>query len=165
MKQPPKELLKKKITPEDTLRLLSQVNPPEGLSGRIEARLASTRISEPEPEKRKWWQLSFLTAFPRTAVASLLVCAVIGGGIGLYRSHRSSMLPPPIRLNSGGMGAAGAVRVAPAGIVAPEGTSPRLAPKNSRGRAVIPEGHKPRPKGVAVPNTPPPSDKDSGQEK
>lgn len=157
--QPPKKQFEKKVAPEDTLRLLAQVAPPTGLAERIETRLSSARLIEAEPVRQRWWQVSFLTAFPRTAAASLILCAVIGGGIGLYQSHKSSTLPPPVRFSSGGMGAAGAIRVAPAGVVPPTGTSPRTAPKSFHGRAVIQAGHKTRPKGVVVPNTPPPMEK------
>ncbi len=167
MKQPPENFSKKRnapeITHEDTLRLLAHANPPAGLSERIEARLASAQSMQTKPARRNRGHFFFFTAHPRIIAASLVGCILIAGGVGLYRVHRSATLPPPVRL-SPGVGAAGAIRVAPAGVVPPTGTAPRTAPKNSHGRAVIQAGHKPRPKGVAVPNTPPPAEKDTTPE-
>lgn len=176
MNHPPEDFSTKKITPdstpriasgvtpEDTLRLLANANPPAGLAERVEARLASMQAMEPDRARRNRGPFFFLTAYPRTVAASLVGCILLAGGIGFYRVHRSAALPPPIRMNSGGMGAAGAIRVAPAGVAAPTTVPPRTAPKNVHGRAVIQAGRKPRPKGVAVPNTPPPAEKDTAPE-
>jgi hypothetical protein len=158
MRQRPSESFsEQKISAEDTLRLLAKVDPPARLAERIEARLASARNIGFEHEKRSPWLFSFVTAYPRAIAASLTVCSLIGGA-GLYHIHKPATLPPPVRMTPGSMGAAGAIRVAPAGILPPADAPVRIAPKNFHGRAVIQAG-KLRPKGVGVPNTPPLAEK------
>lgn len=149
---------------DDTLRLLAQSKAPEGLAQRIEKRLASADVKPLKQARKLWWQRFLTPGYPQVAMASVLLCVAVGATVGAFRWHRAPVLPLPVRMNQGGVGAAGAVRVAPAGVAAPEGTMPRIAPKSAHGRAVIQAGHKTRPKGVAVPNTPPPPDRGSSPE-
>lgn len=157
---PPKNQNKAKIAPEDTLRLLASVQPPEGLAERIEGRLSAARMEQVEPTRSAWWKFSFVMEHPRAVAAACALCVVVGGGFGVYHARHSAPLPPPVRLNPGAMGAAGAIRVAPAGVLPPKDVTARPAPKNFHGRAVVSPGRKPLPKGVAVPHTPPPGDND-----
>jgi hypothetical protein len=157
--RPPENFPGEKILPEDTLRLLAQVDPPVGLAERIEARLASTEVADTKHVKRNPWLFSFVVAHPRMIAASLTICSLVGGGAGFYHFHKSATLPPPVRMSPGSMGAAGAIRVAPAGVLPPADAPVRTVPKNFHGRAVVQAGAKPRPKGVGVPNTPPKAEK------
>ncbi len=92
---------------EDTLRLLAQLPPPEGLSGRVLHRLAVERAAAP---RRSFWSLWLPMQRVQYAGAALLVVAVIGSTWSVYHVHPATGVTPSHSAPSAGFGSAGAER-------------------------------------------------------
>lgn len=165
---PPQNSTCREISPEETLRLFAKANPPAGLKERIEIRLSQEQTLQRTAKASRWsQQIFFFSAHPRLATASLLGAVCLMAGFGLHHLHSSAPLPPPIRMNPGSMGAAGAIRVAPAGVRAPEAIAPTssLAGRENHGRGVVISGKKPLPKSAVVPKNLPQAEESADQGK
>ena len=133
------------------LRRIGSAAPPEGMEGRIRARLAGERM------KLAASGHSLFSGIPRLAfgaAATAIACfAIVAGSV--HHSHRIQPVLPGIAAPpaSEGMGAANAVRPADRPVSPSPAGRPRSVRKLPEGRAVIsPESQKPA--GVAVPKIP-----------
>ena len=136
---------------DHVLRRIGSATPPEGMEGRIRARLARERINQAASGQ------SLFSGIPRLAFgaggAAIACFGIVVGSV--HHSHRIQPVLPGIGSHppSEGMGAASAVRPADRPVLASPAGRPRSVRKLPEGRAVIsPESQKPA--GVAVPKNP-----------
>lgn len=138
---------------DQVLRRIGSATPPEGMEGRIRARLARERSKAQFTSSSR----PLFFGIPRLAfgaAAGAIACFGIVVG-SIHHSHRIQPVLPGIEPHSasGGVGSAGAARPADRPVSPLPSGRPRSVRRLPEGRAVIsPQSQKPP--GVAVPKNP-----------
>ena len=138
---------------DQVLRRIGSAAPPEGMEGRIRARLAQERSTAQFASSSR----SLFLGIPRVAfgaaVGAIACVGIVAGSI--HHSHRIQPILPGIEPHSaaGGVGSAGSARPAYRPVSPSPSGRPRSVRRLPEGRAVIsPQSQKPA--GVAVPKNP-----------
>jgi hypothetical protein len=122
------------------LRSLSSVQPPVGLTERMQSAIERAAEELPARPTGRFGLLAFAGRTPMRVAASVAVVLAILGGITTYQwqgARRTSPIFTPVRTGIGGFGSAGAQRTptigAPAPVPTPAASAQKKTPLVSRG--------------------------------
>jgi hypothetical protein len=138
---------------DDTLRLVAMLPPPENLTDRVHARLASAAAT---PPRRGFWSYWLPAQRVQFAAAAALVLAVVGSTWSAYHQHPQlgttapAVRPAPPAPAAGGFGTASTVRVPP--TLNPIKVPPAPRRKPGAGHAAVKPLAKPAPAAVPAAN-------------